>query len=141
MAEEVKQVGDLPSYTELKERGVKNISPPLSLAPCVKDRATGRLYIWHPDFATRSEIFSCCDESGNEDPAAWMGRGPSEFTQFRDGPAPATARRAREKRPVTAAPQMSPHPVFSDNVVGRRQEFPPPGAPRFPPPGTVPPDA
>jgi hypothetical protein len=114
--EKVIEVGSLPSFSELKASGVKNLNKRLQPAPCVKDRQSGRLFIWHPIFAERSDKFVCCDETGDEDPSAWMGRGPEQFRGF-----PRPDEGALPPEPDADRPGFTVrHPVISDNVVGRR---------------------
>jgi hypothetical protein len=61
---------------ELRVRGVINLGDPLPVSPCVRSKANGRLFLWHPSFARRPEAFENCDETGDVDPARWRGRGP-----------------------------------------------------------------
>jgi hypothetical protein len=101
------QTGEMPDPADLQQRGVRNVLPILPLSPKVKCLATGMLYIWHQMWARRPELFVNCDEYGNEDPAAWMGRGPDGF--IGDG----RPRRgsAHKQFPLFAPPRAVPNQV------------------------------
>jgi hypothetical protein len=62
---------------EWRARGIVNVTAGhLAVSPCVRSRANGRVFAWHPHFAARPEAFYNCDENGNPDPRTWQGRGP-----------------------------------------------------------------
>jgi hypothetical protein len=51
------------------------LPPELPISPRVKSLIDGHIRPWTKEFARRSDIYVNCDEKGNEDPAAWQGRG------------------------------------------------------------------
>lgn len=62
---------------KLKAMGALNAQrPPLPVSPCVKIIDTGEVLVWKQQLADRWDLCVNCDEYGNEDPAAWQGRGP-----------------------------------------------------------------
>lgn len=93
-----------PSVDELKARGVRNILPELPLAPCVKSISNSRIYVWHPVWAMRPDAFVCCDENGDEDPAAWRGRAPQEQGPSLKGDSPPTGRDVRKLEEMRKEP-------------------------------------
>ena len=57
--------------TMLTQMGVRNACPPLPHSPCVKNKRTGVVLPWNELLAEQHDLFDCCDEFGNTDPAAW----------------------------------------------------------------------
>jgi hypothetical protein len=101
--------GKFLSPEQMKAKGVVNVGfTDLPVAPRVRSRATGEIHVWDPVFASRPDLFECCDESGRTEESAWRGRGPGGQTLGEPGSGP-------------PPPKLSDHPVFADNVVGRRE--------------------
>jgi hypothetical protein len=94
MAEQVIVSGAMPSADELRRSKIKNMNKPLPMSPRVKCLANGKIFTWQDMFARRADLFVCCDEFGNENPAAWYGRGPDGrpfISVPEDAPVPVTA--------------------------------------------------
>lgn len=55
----------------MSNMGVRNAMPPLPHSPCVRNRRTGVVLPWNELLSEQQDLFDCCDEEGNTDPAAW----------------------------------------------------------------------
>ena len=121
---------NMPSMEVLAAQGVKNTKQPLPMAPRVKHKANGRIFTWHPIFAERSDAFVCCDENGNEDPAAWAGRGPYGSTVVPPPDSPAQKKIFEHPKAVKtlAAPAPAAAPAALDALFRNFPEAPAPAA-------------
>lgn len=54
-----------------KQLGARNTNPPLPHSPCVRIKATGKIFPWNELLAEQGDLCECCDANGNTDPEAW----------------------------------------------------------------------
>jgi hypothetical protein len=97
--------------------------PPLPLSPCLKSIKTGVIFDWSEGLAAMPDMCVNCDENGNEDPAAWQGRGPVHIPtpEMVYGLAPRSAPEpdpvipvmAEAVIPLVSAPGIPPMPGFN----------------------------
>jgi hypothetical protein len=79
----------------------------LPLSPCLKVKATGIIHFWSQPMAARPDLCVNCDEQGNEDPAAWQGRGPKGMNM-----SPKLFASREEEPPFPTAVEAFPAPVM-----------------------------
>lgn len=93
---------------ELQAMGAANWQPPLPVSPCIRVKSTGEIHQWAEFFAARPDLCENCDEQGNTDPAAWMGRHPSNmsspYSQVMDSSEPVAEKTEEVEAPKLEAP-------------------------------------
>jgi len=100
----------------------------LPLSPCLKIKSSGVIHFWSEALAGRPDLCVNCDETGNEDPAAWQGRGPKGMNMspkvfaFKDEP-PVPESPAVEKIPDPVMPALTPQEPLTSPVETVAERF------------------
>lgn len=80
----------MEASNNLTDEQVRNLAAwgalitPLPFSPYIKVKKTGEIHPWTEFFAERPDLCVNCDESGNEDPAAWSGKLPESLSKVQD---------------------------------------------------------